>query len=192
MLGTENCWKWFWPFVNGGPGWKHPSAGSTFLSWVEYAHNSLSSSATGMLPFMALLGFQPPLFPTQEEEVAVPSVQAHLRRCHCALLVCSTAHTRQTTDQHRTLTPVFKLRQKVGLSSRDLPFQVDCMKLAPRLVGSYELERIVNSAAIWLKLLAALRVKPLFHVSLLKPVVFSPLLSGTESLSLMTDLALFV
>lgn len=31
---------------------------------------------------MVAYGFQPPLFPSQEQEVAVPLVKAHLRRCH--------------------------------------------------------------------------------------------------------------
>lgn len=33
----------------------------------------------GMSPFMAAKGFQRPVFPVQEEEVAVPTVQEHLR-----------------------------------------------------------------------------------------------------------------
>lgn len=44
----------------------HLVSWSSFLPWVEYAHNSLISSATGMTPFMASLGYQPPLFPEQE------------------------------------------------------------------------------------------------------------------------------
>merc|ERR1712035_191278 len=57
-----------------------PASWSTHLPWVEYCHNSLASSATGMSPFMVVNGFQPPLFPSQETDVAVPSVQAHFRR----------------------------------------------------------------------------------------------------------------
>lgn len=34
-----------------------------------------------MSPFMASTGYQPPLFPPQEEVVSVPSVQANLHRC---------------------------------------------------------------------------------------------------------------
>ncbi|XP_034383140.1 uncharacterized protein LOC117727148 [Cyclopterus lumpus] len=59
----------------------NPSSGSTYLSWIEYAHNSLTSSATGHSPFEVSLGYQPPLFPAQEVETAVPSVQLHIRRC---------------------------------------------------------------------------------------------------------------
>ncbi|KAG1952394.1 retrotransposable element [Pimephales promelas] len=36
------------------------------LSWAEYAHNSLPSSATGFSPFEGCLGYQPPVFSSQE------------------------------------------------------------------------------------------------------------------------------
>ncbi|KAI4805924.1 hypothetical protein KUCAC02_010517 [Chaenocephalus aceratus] len=47
---------------------RNPASWSLHLPWVEYAHNSLVCSATGMSPFMASNGFQPPLFPVQERE----------------------------------------------------------------------------------------------------------------------------
>ncbi|KAK2905717.1 hypothetical protein Q8A73_009660 [Channa argus] len=52
----------------------NPSTWSSFIPWIEYAHNSLTSSATGLSPFMCSLGYQPPMFPNQETEIAVPSV----------------------------------------------------------------------------------------------------------------------
>lgn len=55
---------------------------STHLPWVKYTHNSLISSAAGMSPFIVMNGFQPPLFPGQESDVAVPSIQAHRQRAH--------------------------------------------------------------------------------------------------------------
>lgn len=60
---------------------QNPASWSS-LAWIEYAHNFLSSAATGMTPFECALGYLPPLFPAQEERIAVPSVQHHLRRCH--------------------------------------------------------------------------------------------------------------
>ena len=73
---------------------RNPASWSLHLPWVEYAHNSLVCSATGMSPFMASNGFQTPHFPVQEREVAVPSVQGHLRRARrvwCEVVLISSA-----------------------------------------------------------------------------------------------------
>lgn len=61
---------------------KHnPATWSTCLPWVEYAQNSLTSSATSLSPFKVSLGYQPPLFPVDVPEFAVASVQHHLQCC---------------------------------------------------------------------------------------------------------------
>ncbi|KAK7918601.1 hypothetical protein WMY93_009885 [Mugilogobius chulae] len=89
------------------------SAWSTYLPWVEYAHNSLVSSSTGMSPFEASIGYQPPLFPEQEQELAVPSVQHHLQRCRNvwkrtrAALLKSGVRTKAWADQRRTPSPQY-------------------------------------------------------------------------------------
>lgn len=160
---------------------RHPSSWSSHLSWIEYAHNSLISSATGMSPFMICLGYQPPLFPEQEEDVAVPSVQAHLRRCRSvwrtarAALLRTATRNQEMADRHRRRAPSYQPGQKVWLSSRDLPIQVESRKLAPKYVGPFVIDRIINPSVVRLKLPASLKVHPSFHVSLLKPVCSSPI-----------------
>jgi len=57
-----------------------PSSWSQQMSWIEYAHNSIPISSTGMS--LCSLGYQPPLFPLQEREPNVPSVQAFIQHCH--------------------------------------------------------------------------------------------------------------
>lgn len=52
---------------------------STHLPWVEYAHDSLVSFATGMSPFMVTNGFQPPFFTEQGADVVVLSNQDHMQ-----------------------------------------------------------------------------------------------------------------
>ena len=149
---------------------------STYLQWLEYSHNSLVSSATGMSPFMISNGFQPPLFPSHETEVAVPSVQAHFR-CSCrvwrearAALVRTVARNQRIADKHRTPAAEYKVGQQVWLYSKDLPLQTESRKMAPRYIGPYIIERIINPSAVRLRLPAALKVHPILHVSLLKPV----------------------
>ncbi len=60
---------------------QNPSSWSQQLSWVEYAHNSLPVSSTGLSPFECSLGYQPPIFQSMESEVAVPSAHAFVQRC---------------------------------------------------------------------------------------------------------------
>lgn len=62
--------------------WKQPFGASRHiipipgpLFTLGWSINSLTSSATGMTPFLAIYGFQPPLLFTQEGKVAVPCVQ---------------------------------------------------------------------------------------------------------------------
>ncbi|XP_034413688.1 trace amine-associated receptor 1-like [Cyclopterus lumpus] len=104
---------------------------SVFFSGLESLLSS-PSSATGMSPFMASLGYQPPLFPDQEEEVAVPSVQAGLHRCRRiwkevrSALLRSVARTRRLADQRRipAYRPCQKERQRISAQCRSpSPFQ---------------------------------------------------------------------
>lgn len=53
---------------------------------------------------------------------------------------------------------------------KDLPLQVKSRKLALWFVVLFEVERMVNVAAVCLKLPASMRVHPTFHVSRAKPV----------------------
>lgn len=66
--------------------------------------------------------------------------------------------------------------------SRDLPLQSDSWKLTPRYTGPRQIDWIINPSVIRLKLPAALKVHPTFHVSLLKSVVESPLSPPTDPL----------
>lgn len=59
----------------------NPSSWSQQLVWVEYARNTLVSSATGFSPFQCAYGYQPPLFPALEKEASCSSVQAFIRCC---------------------------------------------------------------------------------------------------------------
>ena len=57
-----------------------PSSWVGELPWIELAMNSLVSSSTGLSPFEAVLGYQPPLVLEQEGSVLVPSASGGVRR----------------------------------------------------------------------------------------------------------------
>ncbi|KAI3354812.1 hypothetical protein L3Q82_004537 [Scortum barcoo] len=145
---------------------RRPGATTT---WVEYAHNSLPTAATGLSPFQVVHGYQPPLFPANEEEVTVPSAHALARRCRKIwaaarrMLLRGQARMKTAADRHHRPAPVYTPGQKVWLSTKDLPLHVYTSKLASQV-----------------KLPRSLCVHPTFHVSKVKPVRESHLVPPTK------------
>lgn len=115
---------------------KHPSSWAPQLLWVEYAHNTLTSSSTGLSPFQCAYGFKPPLFPALEKDVTCPSVEAFIKRCHRVwtqasnTLLRSGQRSSTAANRRRSKAPVYQVGQKVWLSTR-----VESQKLAPGSLG---------------------------------------------------------
>ena len=127
-----------------------PPYWSKSLPWVEYAHNSLPTSAICLSPFHCCLGFQLPLFPSQEEEVAVPSAQAFVQRCKRTWsrartqLLRSLGAFKKQTDRHRSAAPAYKVGQRMMFSTCNLPLKSPCRKLNARFVGPYSISKVIN------------------------------------------------
>lgn len=117
---------------------QQPTTCSTYLPWVEYSQNSLVSPSSCVSPFMAALGYQPPLFDYQEKEATIPSVQAHLRWCQRVWRQVRESRLRSSlrsqlqANRRRVPAPRYHPGQWVRLSAKDLPLRVECRKLAPR------------------------------------------------------------
>uniref|UniRef100_A0A8C6MDH0 Gypsy retrotransposon integrase-like protein 1 n=1 Tax=Nothobranchius furzeri TaxID=105023 RepID=A0A8C6MDH0_NOTFU len=155
------------------------SSWSDQLAWVEYAHNSHVSSATGQSPFESSLGYQPSLFPLQTDSTS--TTPQFLRRARRAWVATRSALQRtaernqRLADRHRRPAPSYVPGQMVWLSSRDVPLKATSRKLAPRYLGPFKVIAVPSPVTVRLDLPPSLRIHPVFHVSLVKPVVSSPL-----------------
>ncbi len=137
---------------------QNPNSWCQQLSLVEYAHNSLPVSSTGLSPFECSLGYQPPIFPSLESEVAVPSAHAFVQRCRRTwrrareTLLRVGARTKAQADRHRSKPPVYVVGQKVWLSSKNIPLRSVCNKFAPKFIGPFPVTKILSPVAVRLKL----------------------------------------
>ncbi len=135
-----------------------PSSWSSRLTMVEYAHNSLPVSSTGLSPFQCCLGYQPPLFPSQESDAIVPSAYAFIQRCLRTWRTAREALTqtgernKASADRHRTEPPLYVCGQKVWLFSQDLPFRLLSRKLGPKFVGPFIISKVLSPVSVRLKL----------------------------------------
>lgn len=84
----------------------------------------------------------------------VSSVRAYIRQCQriwqqvrTACLHYST-QTRKRVNRTRRGAPKYEVGQRGWLATRDLPFQVDSRKLAPRYVGPCEIVQVVNPVLV--------------------------------------------
>uniref|UniRef100_A0A8C6LC12 Gypsy retrotransposon integrase-like protein 1 n=1 Tax=Nothobranchius furzeri TaxID=105023 RepID=A0A8C6LC12_NOTFU len=158
----------------------NPSTWSDHLAWVEYAHNSHVSSATGQSPFESSLGYQPSLFPLHTD-IPTTTTPQFLRRARRAWIATRSALQRtaernqRLADRHRRPAPTYSPGQMVWLSSKDVPLKATTKKFSPRFLAPFKVAAVLSSTTVRLDLPSSLRIHPVFHVSLVKPVVFSPL-----------------
>ncbi|XP_078812648.1 uncharacterized protein lrrc75a isoform X8 [Oryzias latipes] len=107
-------------------------------------------------------------------------IQRIWRQAKAALLRTRESNCR-LANRRRRAAPNYQPGQKVWLSSRNIPLQVASRKLAPRYIGPYIIDEIINPSCVKLRLPAALKIHPSFHVSQIKPFQESSLCPPSAS-----------
>ncbi|XP_054865645.1 uncharacterized protein LOC129348709 [Amphiprion ocellaris] len=160
---------------------ENPSSWCDRLPWIEYAYNSFSNDSSGLSPFQCSLGYQLPLFPSQESEINIPSVHSLVRRMQRTwrqarlALLWATRRMAAQANCHQGPALAYRPGQKVWLQVKDIPLHVESRKLAPRFIGPFEVDHVVNPCLVRLRLPSTMKTHLTFHVSQLKPVVDSAL-----------------
>lgn len=151
------------------------SQNPSLLSRQRYAQSMrtiLSLFSQLVSSFQCVYGYQPPLFPELEEEVAVLSDHSLVCCCHLtqAGLLRSSDVYQRTANKQQTPAPCYRIGQ------RDLPLRVECHKLAPHFVGPFPITKVRSRAAVRLCLPPSMRVHvSFFNVSKVKTTSSSPL-----------------
>ena len=160
------------------PGVRNYPGLSTPLTVTRHQHPSCHRSN-------AVSGYQPPLFPSQEQEVGVSSAEAFIWRCKRTWrvtrtnLVRAAARMKEQADRSRRPAPTYQVGQRVWLSTKDIPIRGGTKKLAPRYVGPFTVTHVISPTAVRLRLPSTMRrLHPTFHILRIKPAVTHVLCSA--------------
>ena len=150
------------------------------LPMAQFAYNSSQSSTTGRTPFYANYGYEPTAYretaPTADgshgiNEKATQKVE-ELRSLHDKLrekIAQSNEKTAQQANKKRIEGPILKGGDKVYLSTKNLPTKRPSKKLDAVRIGPFEVKRRIKEVNYELILPKNMRIRPVFHISLLEP-----------------------
>ncbi|CAJ0962623.1 unnamed protein product [Ranitomeya imitator] len=146
------------------------------LPLAEVSYNNSQNATTMVTPFFAILGYHSSIFPRSPVDVPVPAVEERLTAMRESLEVLKESLTsaqeryKKSADSFPKPAPMIKVGDSVWLSTKNLRLNISSQKLVQKFIGPFKISSIVSSVACSLKLARNMKVHPVFHVSLLKPV----------------------
>jgi Chromo (CHRromatin Organisation MOdifier) domain len=149
-----------------------------YLPAAEFAYNNSKQASTGYTPFELDCGQHPATAIAMTTPSKVPAANDFLQHWTSMIEIAKDnlreAQERQAkyANEHRRFL-TFKEGDQVLLSMKNTNSPVDrnrpTKKLTPRFTGPYKVVQVISPTAYKLDLPAAMRIHPVFHVSLLKP-----------------------
>lgn len=149
----------------------------SLLPIAEFAYNKSVHSAIKQTPFFANYGFHPSFLTSSLPECAIPAVSETMNFFinNNKLLQETMARTQEYNkkmyDRKKRGQLLLEPGNQVWLSTSNLRMACPSRKLGPRFMGPFSVKRKINDVAYELVLPNSLKIHPVFHVSLLKPVI---------------------
>ena len=146
-----------------------------YLPFAEFAYNNTLHASTQQTPFFANYGYHPKLDllnPVANNNPAAEGFAKQLSELQATMrLQLQTAQEsyKASADKFRNEAPTFKIGDKVWLLRWNIKTKRPCYKLDYRRLGPFVIQKQINPVAYQLQLPAAMKVHPVFHVSLLEP-----------------------
>ena len=150
------------------------------LPMAQFAYNSSKSSTTGKTPFYANYGYEPTAYretaPTTNgiqgiNEKASRKVE-ELRSLHDKLrekIAQGNEKMAQQANKKRIEGPILREGDKVYLLTKNLPTLRPSKKLNAIRIGPFEVKKRIKEVNYELRLPRNMRIRPVFHISLLEP-----------------------
>ena len=161
---------------------------ASLLPLAEFAYNNSSHSATKMSPFMANFGYHPvfslsmPLSTTQVP--AAESLVTNLKKAHNLLkenIKSATQSYEKYFNKKVMQQPDFSIGSKVWLVRKNINTTRPSSKLDYTKLGPFKILKKVGNRAYKLELPTTIKIHPVFHVSLLEPVVEEKIPGRTQT-----------
>lgn len=150
------------------------------LSSAEFAYNNSIQASTGFTPFYLNSGQHPNLpitssipndelssNPTANEMVT--TISETITKAKQNILAAQQRQSIYANEKRREV--IFKLGDKVLLSTQNIRNQNQAPKLAPKYIGPFAITRVVSDVAYQLELPSNMKIHNVFHVSKLRKYV---------------------
>ena len=151
------------------------------LAMAEFAYNNSYHSAIRCSPFWATYGYHPqlsvtlPTIPSTHPVPAAESLVTRLQEIHKELrgfLALARQDMIKSSDKHRLEPPVLEVGDRVWLSLKNIDSKRPCAKLDFKRQGPFRIVKKLSKLNFELELPLSMKLlHPVFHVSLLEPVV---------------------
>ena len=143
---------------------------SDWLGLAQFAINNQQHLATKFSPFQLTRTYAPRMG-TESHVVKAPAAEEFTDRFSRAYDNLVKAHARifTQTNQHRSDTPAYAVRDQVWLSTDNLRLPRASRKLSERWLSPYSIMKLVRTNAVELRLPWSMRIHPVVNISRVKP-----------------------